>query len=263
MRPNISEFSYGFAITSELIQSPDMTITAAPVFPSLIQEGQAGGGWDMQLTRPGLPLFLQFKLCDYMKRRTCKESTDAGFSLPCYRMHLRSARLSDQHAMLLELEATGQEVYYSAPLFHQPQELNSAFLGRTMRMQSKWVRPSDIGPLPDEGEHFVSFEPRGRWELFSKPRPLAAKREFQDVVVHLEAELRKRGSTSLRRDELNSLAESIEMIAQKRRDIGYEAKHRASEVLRGVEPLQKVSYYASVFLESQMFVVQARSEQSL
>src|SRR6476659_6247420 len=117
MRPNISEFSYGFAVTSELVQAPG-GVVAAPVFPSLIEEGQQGGGWDVRLDRPGVPLFLQFKLCDQMTRGTCREARQAGFNVPCYRMHLRSARTSRQHEMLLQLEASGQEVFYSAPMFH-------------------------------------------------------------------------------------------------------------------------------------------------
>ena len=86
MRPNISEFSYGFAITSELVQAPG-AVTAAPVFPSLRAEGQPGGGWDVRLDRPGVPRFLQFKPCDQMTRGTCREALE-GFNVPCYRMHL-------------------------------------------------------------------------------------------------------------------------------------------------------------------------------
>jgi len=169
MRPTISEFSYGFALTSELLQAPGMAVTAAPVFPSLIQEGQTGGGWDVKLDKPGMPLFLQFKLCDVMTRRSCREVRDADFNLPCYRMHLRSARVSRQHEMLLDLEQAGNEVYYSAPIFHTPEELNSCFLSRNVRSQSIWLSPSDIGPLPDSENHHVSFEPGSPWTLFSDP----------------------------------------------------------------------------------------------
>ena len=49
MKPNISEFIYGYALTSELISWHGTSITAAPVFPSLYQEGQAGGGYDVML----------------------------------------------------------------------------------------------------------------------------------------------------------------------------------------------------------------------
>jgi hypothetical protein len=154
--PAISEFSYGFALTNELIRSPGFQVTAAPVFPSLIQEGQAGG-YDVRLDRPSLPLFLQFKLCHYMFRRTCREVRDGEFDVPCYRMYLRPARHSRQHEMLLDLENAGEEVYYSAPMFHTAEELNTAFLNQSVCSSSIWIRPSEIGPLPDGLDHHVSF----------------------------------------------------------------------------------------------------------
>ena len=72
MKPQISEFSYGYALTDELIHWHGTNLTAAPIFPSLYQEGQVGGGYDLMLQRPGLPLFLQFKLADCMvlKKKT-------------------------------------------------------------------------------------------------------------------------------------------------------------------------------------------------
>jgi hypothetical protein len=258
MRPNISEFSYGFALTSELIQSPGRNITAAPVFPSLLQEGQSGGGWDVRVDDAGVPLFLQFKLCDYMTRRTCAEVKKAAFNVPCYRMHLRSAKISRQHEMLLDLEAQGQEVYYSAPSFHEPEHLNDVFLSRTVRASSVWVKPSDIGPLPDTKDHHLSFEPGGPWTFFSEPRRIEKRREFEQVAEELENRLRREGKDLMSGGGLRHLADRVEAIAEKRRDIGLVEKHRTKRTLIDVPPLQRVAYYASVFLESQMFVVQEK-----
>ena len=257
MRPSISEFSYGFAITSELVQAPG-AVTAAPVFPSLRAEGQQGGGWDVQLDRPGVPLFLQFKLCDQMTRRTCREAQLGGFGVPCYRMHLRPARSSRQHEMLLDLEESGQEVYYSAPMFHRPEELNDAFLQGEIRARSIWIRPSDIGPLPDDRDHHVSFEPGRPWTLFSEPRPIEAKREFEDVEEHLTDRLRERGRTALAKDRLEELADVIASIADKRHDIRQRERDASRDAARPAAPLQRVAYYASVYLESQLFVVRER-----
>src|SRR5215208_5575900 len=39
---NFSEFSYGFALTHELIVSAPGGVTAAPVFPSLVEEAHVG-----------------------------------------------------------------------------------------------------------------------------------------------------------------------------------------------------------------------------
>ena len=257
MRPSISEFSYGFAITSELVQAP-RAVTAAPVFPSLRAEGQQGGGWDVQLDRPGVPLFLQFKLCDQMTRRTCREARQAGFNVPCYRMHLRPARSSRQHEMLLDLEESGQEVYYSAPMFHQPEELNDAFLHGAVCARSAWIRPSDIGPLPDDRDHHVSFAPGTPWMRFSEPTPIETKREFEDVEKHLTDRLRELGRIALSEESLEELAGVIASIADKRHDVDQRERDASRDAARPAAPLQRIAYYASVFLESQLFVVRER-----
>jgi hypothetical protein len=71
MIPQISEFSYGFALTNEIVAwSP---LKFAPIFPSLIEEGKKGGGYDVMLDMPGVPLYLQFKRGYRMTRRTAKE----------------------------------------------------------------------------------------------------------------------------------------------------------------------------------------------
>ena len=61
MRPNISEFSYGYALTNELINLHGIGTSTGPVCPSLYDEGKSGGGWDVKLNSGGVPLFLQFK----------------------------------------------------------------------------------------------------------------------------------------------------------------------------------------------------------
>jgi hypothetical protein len=46
MGPNISEFSFGYALTSELLNYYKLMATGAPVFPSLTAEGTLGyDGW--------------------------------------------------------------------------------------------------------------------------------------------------------------------------------------------------------------------------
>ena len=57
-----SEFSYGFALTDSLLAIIAERIGTAPVFPSLIQEGKAGGGYDVKIPALPVPIFLQFKI---------------------------------------------------------------------------------------------------------------------------------------------------------------------------------------------------------
>ena len=260
MRPSISEFSYGFAVTTELLQAIG-PVTVAPVFPSLPAEGKEGGGWDVRLDWPGFPLFVQFKLCDHMTRLSCKEARLVGSRLPCYRMHLRPSRLSPQHRLLLELEQRDKAVYYCAPMFHKAEEFNKAFLQHSVCAQSIWMRPSDIGKLPDDGEHHVSFEPGGRCWLFSEPRLIEAECMFQSFSAQVRYRLRERGRTDLSEEQLEVLADEIANIVRGRHyvgdktaDISREQIHEAAP--KSAPPLQRVAYYASVFLDSQLFLVQ-------
>jgi len=101
MKPLLSEFSYGYAITEELAAGSVPPLTAAPIFPSLIAEGALG--YDVELPFFGAPLFLQFKLSDKLVRHTAAEARE--FGIPYFRFHLRSRRHSLQHDLLQNWQA--------------------------------------------------------------------------------------------------------------------------------------------------------------
>ncbi len=224
MRPNISEFSYGYALIDELIHWHGTQLTAAPVFPSLYQEGQSGGGYDAMLQRPGLPLFLQFKLSDCMVRNTAQEVKNGICSTPFYRMYIRPSRHSRQHEMLLDLENTGNEVFYSAPAFHTPEELNDAYLFHHMLDRSLWLKPSAIGSLPDDDWHHVAFQIPGTAHFCSIPRKLNTQGHFNEFTRGVEDSYHRRGEEALSLDALARTAENIEAISSKRGDISPESK---------------------------------------
>lgn len=169
MKPDISEFSYGFALTSELVQSFGLQRVGAPTFPSLHAEGAPGGGFDVQL--PGVPVFLQFKLSDCL---TTRNALDHGaFGLPYYRFKIRPLKHSQQHNLLLALETQLNIVYYVSPRFHQSHQLNTAFVTSTVVRSSAFIAPGTIGRLPDQEEHSVSFGASSRRARFrSEPRDL-------------------------------------------------------------------------------------------
>ena len=156
MEPMFSEFSYGYALTQELATGRLGTINGYPIFPSLWQEGQPGGGFDLELEYLyGSPLFLQFKLSHYLYRTNALEWY--FFHGPYYRMYLRPRRHSDQHDLLMQLESNANEVYYVAPEFHTPDELGDAYINRQVFDRSTFVSPLDIGPLPDDEYHYIVF----------------------------------------------------------------------------------------------------------
>jgi hypothetical protein len=167
VRPDISEFSFGYVLTSELITRLGLKSVGAPVFPSLLEEGKVG--YDVAI--PGLPLFLQFKLSDHMVRGTALEATLLG--VPYYRMHLRPRCHSKQHELLRQLESKGNAVYYVAPEFHTPSDLNQAYDTSTVIDRSTFWRPIDIGLLPDDDDHYIAFQRRQSVGYFcSEPREI-------------------------------------------------------------------------------------------
>lgn len=189
MKPDISEFSYGFALTSELVDRYGLRPAGAPVFPSLLKEGQPGGGYDVHL--PVIALFLQFKLCNHMERGTALHS--AAIGLPHYRFELRPLKHSDQHNLLMALQAEGNDVYYAAPEFHLAPELNDAFAASDVVARSSYFAPNDIGTLPDEHEHFVAFHARSpkAW-MFSEPREI--RKHSSDMIFGPRMEERLRAA---------------------------------------------------------------------
>jgi len=155
MDSHISEFSYGYALTSELMAVFALKPVGAPEFPTQNAEGKEGGGWDMKL--PGLPVYLQFKRAARMVRRSAQEA--AVFKrLPFYRMYLHRRDQSDQHQLLLDLESQGNLVAYAAPGFSEADELNEAYSLDLVARRSIFVRPSAIGPLTDDERHWVAFQ---------------------------------------------------------------------------------------------------------
>ncbi len=140
-----SEFTYAFALVNELITLGKPPIVSVPVFPSLVQEGRASGGYDVKFDRPGRPLFLQFKLAKQIRGRRAREFQQRIFRRSFYRMYIRPKRSSRQHELLLELEQTNRgSVFYCAPAFHTLWELNNFYERRRIVDYSRFVLIEDL-----------------------------------------------------------------------------------------------------------------------
>lgn len=156
MEPTFSEFSYGYAVTEELATGILGFIKGHPMFPSLKEEGQVGGGYDVKLPLVDAPLYLQFKRSHFMKR-VYSEHWDL-FNAPFYRMYLMRSKYSIQHELLIHLELSGNDVYYIAPEFYLDEELTEYYTNKNTFYHSALFSPSDIGHLPDDDQHYVAFD---------------------------------------------------------------------------------------------------------
>ena len=171
MVPEISEFSYGFALTNELVGWKPLC--AAPIFPSLIEEGKAGGGYDVKLDWPGTPLYLQFKRADCLTRSSAREISKFHLELipPFFRFGVTERNRSLQHASLIELDDGNRLVFYAAPRFHTLNEINSAWSAGNVAQRSIFISPSAIGEIIDDEKHAVSYDEHHTY-FCSKPRAI-------------------------------------------------------------------------------------------
>lgn len=255
-----SEFSYGYCLTEDLIVGLGTPLTAAPVFPSLREEGQPGGGYDVRLNRPGIPLFLQFKLVHQMVRGNADEVKKGHFHAPFYRMHLRPRLISDQHQSLLSLEQAGNTVFYVAPGFHTAMALNINYAQRRVWDQSFRINPTLIGPLPDDGPHHVTFhQPSGIWRVYSdNPSKEGRAPEKGEIAGLLKRRIAERGKRNLH-EQIGELDASLQTIV-KSRNIERNERERVDirELGDQVDPLRRVAYIARQFFDCQMLFVTFR-----
>ena len=256
MKPNISEFSYGYALTDELVHWHHLPITAAPVFPSLYDEGKPGGGYDVELNKGGIPLFIQFKLSHCMVRNAAVEVRAGAIdSVPFYRMHIRPKKHSDQHDMLLDLEKAGNEVFYSAPAFHEPSELNDAYINHNVKERSLWIAPSSIGPFADDGAHHVAFKLNGSVHVCSEPRRLEAKGSYDEFSERVISSFNERSRNALSPDFIQRTVELMREVSARSREFRIDDRRLSEEGLTDRHPLQQMAFYAHVYFDAQLFVV--------
>jgi len=253
--PYFSEFSYGFAVTENLVSNPGSNITVAPVFPSLIEENQVG--FDVMLQRPGKPLFLQFKLAHQMTARAF-EVKEGFFSAPFFRMHLRCNAESNQHANLLALEASGEDVLYVAPKFHTVEQLNEAYELRQVWERSLQLAPSVIGPL-DQSSHHVGFKGNGEWRVFSEESHREGRaRPPLEVIKSWEDSVKAVGPQPLR-TTIEQVDVHLMAVLKERQ--GFDrawANVDTTHIEGNLSPLRRVAYLARHFFDSQLFVATER-----
>ncbi len=256
MKPQFSEFSYGFAITAELIDAPSAPgITAAPAFPSLYAEGQTGVGYDVAI-QGGIPLLLQFKLSHILTTSRAGEANKLG--LPYFRFDLQPPAYSNQHASLLSLEQQGNQVFYCAPAFHKEIEFNHTYMQRQVCDSSIWIPPSQIGAIDDGDEHRIAFKNATASEFFlcSKPQRRRGKFSFQDATANIMNSLRSRESEDDELTGLGKIGQIIDMLQGiAERQSLFASEMLDEEWLKKLGPVRQAAVLAQLVCDARLYMV--------
>ena len=158
MRPDFSEFSYGFAFTHEYVNR-NPGLKAAPELPSLIKEAEKG--YDLKLGYRGHPKYFQFKLSAHLDRRNAIHWQDHG--RPHFRVRVTTRPRpnrpagTDQHSNLKRLAKTMDHVFYVAPRFHSQDEFDRLFLQGQVTDNSLWAPLKDLPSVSDNDIHYMTF----------------------------------------------------------------------------------------------------------
>jgi hypothetical protein len=245
-----SEFSYGFALTNELIAI--IPVLSAPTFPSLREEGKSAG-YDVKLDRPGKALFIQFKLSYQLQGDATVEFKEKRFVSPFYRMSIRSRTGSRQHDLLTKLEEKNRKcVYYMAPAFHLQSDLNKHFKNRTVASNSRRVKPSFIQAPKDGKPHWVSFQTASGKKIYSYSdagKQIETDHRSLYEIIREEISALKKAHTL--GDEVRSLLEWFGEVAQQE---GLPSSlHVANS---GANPILLLAEMAQVWLGATLFIAQ-------
>lgn len=259
MEPLFSEFSYGYAITKELSSGKFGGIVRAPRFPSLYEEGQTGGGYDVEIPFFGTSLFLQYKLSHYLVRSNASEWD--VYEEPYYRMYLRPLMYSDQHNLLLQLEKSHDQVYYVAPRFHLTEELDHFYISGLVAENSVFIQPSNIGVLDDDW-HYITFLSSSQGGLLWSEDPknlvkIYSRQIFENQILESKLGMRKIDGRYL--DEIaNNVIDILETF-----EIGGKRVQSLRSAIKESETLSEkynfISYLAMTNLDAE-FIIVSRKE---
>lgn len=143
LHQRLSEFSYGYGVTSEvqnLLES--VGLRATPFLPNLIHEAELG--FDVAFETRGTAVILQFKLGEELRRfRRSKGATLIPYLLrPFWRFSVNIN--GHQFLRLREFEDAGCDVFYAAPQFSSWFAYQRSFQDRTVLENSLLVTPQGI-----------------------------------------------------------------------------------------------------------------------
>ncbi|MBI2872621.1 MAG: hypothetical protein HYY00_05455 [Chloroflexi bacterium] len=253
MRAAFSEFSYGFAFTYSFLKNLP-GIRSAPVLPSLLSEGQQGG-FDLKLDYPGMPVFFQFKLSDYLIRSNAKLWQFYG--RPYYRVEITSLRRSKQHNLLKRLATNvTRDVFYAAPLFTSAGAFNQAFLADEVDARSAWISLERLPYLKDYGQHYVTFaDPhRPKWNTTEPPEELDADFSSEHLLADVRRRIETRNIPEITRSYLERLREDLTGIVRAEELTTLVPQFRTS--VDRPELLRDIQFLLTTFLNASMVILQ-------
>jgi hypothetical protein len=250
----ISEISYGFAFIENMIRSY-RSRRVVPFFPTLREE--AIRGYDARLRVAGQTRFYQFKIAKVMVRARAREcSPPSNLRTKFLRMPLMRRPYSEQHNVLVQLRSRRQYVHYVCPRFYDSRTFHQSYRNVRVHLDSAYIDPNDIGPIRDNDQHNVSFEPSARIGWFcSEPKRLDVRSS--------ESVLPATPTVSGERTLLDQASADVKEIRAALEEAGADLHDPDQVALRGRRPnaIRELAYLCRHFLGLHPMMIVSRSKQ--
>ena len=165
MKAGFYEFEFTVAFIHDFLKKSEARGSQAMVgLPTPAEEAQVG--YDATLATNGYPRFFQFKRPDYIGAGRGNQGQRYPHQ-PYYRINITPHESSHQHNLLVNLAKRGYEVYYVAPIFHDPQQLDQHRSTEEIMEQSIWVPTQDLRLQKRGDRSCITYLPDGTWKTES------------------------------------------------------------------------------------------------
>jgi len=154
MRVGFSELQFAYSCTRELEKGALFPSIGVPYFPSLYEESRIGA--DVVFGTPISPVFIQYKVAEYMVRSDATYRKLFGkkfFQFPIY-----PANKSPQHNLLVNLSLRQPYVYYCSSTFQSYNEFELSHISQTVVSRSIFIPVRGLPHNVGSNRHNIVFQ---------------------------------------------------------------------------------------------------------
>ncbi|UYO06440.1 hypothetical protein [Paenibacillus sp. PSB04] len=180
MKPYFSELQYAYSCTREL---EDILLSCGvPYFPSLVEE--ASVGFDVRVDTIVAPVFLQYKVADYLQRRNSKYWD--LFNVNHYRFPIYPADKSPQHNLLKSLSVSQPFVFYCSSCFFEYSDYRLLHEDRRIMSQSTFINLRELPYNSGSYWHHIVYNPTRTTAFWcSNPVEINLYKNWEQVLYYI------------------------------------------------------------------------------
>ena len=239
----ISESTFAIALLAEQQSRQWGNLASYPVLPSLFDE--AGVGWDAYLPIVGAPMFLQFKVSDYM---THWRSAHHAFlqNTPYYRFHLHPSNNFQQHNRLRVLSQNYPDTYYVAPEVNTGVAFQNAYLAQMVTEDSRFIPVNLCYDIAEGDSHEIFYsQSHGIWQA-SEPQQIETAHD-RDFATLLKRSTER--SRPINRDFASELIRNLTLVG------GVRSREREAERKATMPDMLRIAADAAMSLGLHLSIV--------